>query len=969
MPLGDDDGEIVNEFVETLAPPAHPIRATDLSPMGDDEFWSGYEAIENDVERGLKKRYGRDYLKHWDPFQMHVSDLRREEQDSITGRIDELSGAQAQWRQGHGPKMTIRPYNTPTGRLERSPAGRHDIAPEEWLGDHIDPRLLMQSQQTVRFDRARSNLLAERYFTAGTQYRPHVMKHIQQQLEHGFSPTGKTLILDVEAPGLDSNEGIWQYSARMMENGRAIEGSDRTFHFPNPKMQWGGVIGADASSLEEYLSRNELGDYETQMRELMGMAQEADAVGGHNVLFDFRMLSAGMKNRASYGRDEEYTNLVDMFHRKFYDETTHQIGNVIDTNVLARNLIPNIPSIVEGPSQFSLQNILLHTDLLQQIKDKEGDETVAQWLTRGTHFADVDVPIEAHLMTALEEHNKFLRGQGGRELRMASGPLTLQNAEEQGFISRGEFQRLSYSMPVGPNINLSEIGHIHPSLLKRVQEAKLIDYDAGQVASKIRLTPIEQMVALQRDLTMGSRVAGASEVSVGRESKIRQAKKALWDVDTPEDAFAYGDQVGMWDRISKPWQTKGGRIAQDGVFPTQEGWKATQREFSGKGIPFAGMSWPERTIAAGLGEAGHVNMGARERDIRSVFGADVASLGRFVEPKGNVIRLAGDQSQIATVPMRFLEEWEGSRLAAGEEVSTAFTRPFEKTQWLHLSPFIHSDKSTDEIALMFDVPEAEKESLKSFLINHPEVSGDKDLVDRISASFRNNTGTYGVQVGTLGGLRGGEDVSKLAETVRQLAGAGGVDKSDQTHLINVAYAGRNITGGQEGAGALYVAGATIKRELLTPEEEAAIPGQVQAIASRYKGLHDTVDQGRTMEYFRTIKKRGASGEEGVSKMYRAMQATMKRAPLLIGAAALAGGGYYLHERGKKNKIYDETMTVQPLERSGWSQRNQANEMPRNPRVRPDYLSTAKVVRNLDANKVNHTSMAPNKYDYLYQTGM
>jgi hypothetical protein len=102
---------------------------------------------------------------------------------------------------------------------------------------------------------------------------------------------------------------------------------------------------------------------------------------------------------------------------------------------------------------------------------------------------------------------------------------------------------------------------------------------------------------------------------------------------------------------------------------------------------------------------------------------------------------------------------------------------------------------------------------------------------------------------------------------------------------------------------------------------------------------------------------------------RAMYAKYKKPAGLAGlGVAAAGIGYYAYKRSQESSTYDDVMD--PME-------TMPAMAPRTDLYREDFMSgqnfsvtgdplaTAGVVGNLDRNKIGHTNMGPNKYDYLY----
>lgn len=97
--------------------------------------------------------------------------------------------------------------------------------------------------------------------------------------------------------------------------------------------------------------------------------------------------------------------------------------------------------------------------------------------------------------------------------------------------------------------------------------------------------------------------------------------------------------------------------------------------------------------------------------------------------------------------------------------------------------------------------------------------------------------------------------------------------------------------------------------------------------------------------------------------------TKAKPKMAIGALGVAAfsAGYYIARKNRKDQMYDEVMHQQPYEERGLVQDANYNTQADTQiySARRDPLVTAGVVGNLDRNKIGHTKMGPNKYDYLY----
>lgn len=921
MPLNDDLSRSRND-PNIIHPINRPLTVADLpSDMSTEQYWAAMREIEAHTERLLVERQGEAY--QMDPFRMRISSLRRDDAEQIVNRIQEATGASHLLANNKGP-VPFRGYYDAQGRPERSPATAFEFAPEAMS----NPRAATLSQITERYDQGRSTLRAEQYFPSGTQYRPSVIQHNMDMLEGGIKTPGSKLIFDVETPGLNPDEGIWQLSARLMHEDNTF--TDKTFYFDNPKMHL-GVIGPEAQSVHDFLTPKGVStDYVSNMKEFLNMSKEANFVGGHNIFFDYDMLSRSLKKHPAYTTDSDYSDLVDKFLNKFSDAKTGRIGNVVDTSILARMVMPNLslaPELEGGPTpyRYSLQNILLQTDLVDKMQ--AAGAPVGDWFSgeRGLHFADVDVPIESHLLTALQNH---VSGED----RLQIGVNTPTGDAREAILR---------SRAIGPNIALSHEGQITGDLLARVGNDGLRDANGN-----IRFTPLEQMIVSQRNMENFI----PNEYNVGEDTSLAERINKFSSLAGPESEYKILNQYGQ--------------VSPTGHMPSLSEWAGIQSQLAESGVPLSGMSFPERHISNLMNEISGPGTSAREARLRRTFGGDALGLNRFVQPEN--IQVVGKTSQIATIPLSYLKQWETQAKEAGQEVGTNFNGTGK--QMFGLSPFSftseNGSREIKEVGVMAQLNEEDLGSFHNWLMNHPDVAGNDELATRLSSAFDNNSGKYGIQVATLNGLGGGSEVNKLHGALRYYQGIG-ADKSDQTPMFHTAMAGEDITGA--GDRSLYTAGAFIRPDLMTSAETQSLPGQIGKMVGDYKKINATERSAGTEHLFEGIKKTRRQDASAL-KWFKYQRKAFSGLPYAIGAAAIGGAGYYEEKKRKQAKIANQTYALMPYENKNWYEQNQQDSIPNNPNQPPNYLATAGVVGNLDKSKIRHTQMGSQRYNYLFNTG-
>jgi hypothetical protein len=1012
----------------TIEETTRPITSADFPAMGAEErriFDRRWAEWENKVERALIKREGGAHV--YDPFNVRLGDLSWQQREPLLREYEDIMGFRQLRERGLGP-VFMKEIIDDQNRLVRSPVARYPV-----IVDPDDPRTLALARTNFQYRPGRLGTVttAEMYLPSGRIARHELHEHTANVIrEQGLlSKPGKTLVFDVESAGLDPEEGIWQLAAHMIDEKGEVIGDPRTFYFHNPTMQWKGEVGRNRQSIEQFLTKGEdVRDFPGGMQDFFKMVEEADYVGGHNIFFDYNMIVRGLKIKEDQLKDPEFTKGVNTFISKFYNEDTGQLSKVIDTHVLAQTQLVNIAlapelAAIGETKPYSLQNILLQTDLIERVRAAEGDEQVDAWLKRGLHYADVDVPFERHLMTALREQ---ITGTGPG-LRYAARHVNDAGklVEEAGeWLTGADRERVFHSSAMTPLTFLTDFKeHVNDQLVEQMLRAELLDFDPQKLRAagfedtasvlkfveqqgkkgvsakeamlskglehtirKIHLTPMEQMIAASRDFEQPidekifmTPLPGYKDTFKNASGNIwKKLKTTFWDrpelPDRSLSEMVY--QAGLWRDISKDFVTKKDRRITNhlGQVPTPEEWEAIQDRLAAAGIPFAHSSMAERHLMSVIGESMGPNLNnSTEGLVRSLYGGDVASMGRWSATRKITISDKGEQS-ILRIPHELLIE-------AGLLNADA-----ETPQLLRLSPFQYetsTEKMHQEIGVMFEFSKnpnegnAERKRLLEFLQNkyageiEPEAMA---LIQKTLGGY--NTSQYGIQIGTFGGtgdiLQNKAAASNIFTSLTQFTGVNVDSNAENTAKIYTAYS--PLKGEEKGSKYLHTSGIVIKHEMLSTKQLKAMQYHIDQTRRLYTEAIDQAKNSTMVSYIASLVGRDRMADERGVKIIQGYFTAKKRAPLLaLGAAVIGGIGWKVHHN-RETRAYDQVMGAMPTEDEDWYDEYQ-NDIDTSHRPidyrqaqTPNPLSTAGLMKTLDRRKTNHTNMSSDKYGYLFSRG-
>lgn len=247
-------------------------------------------------------------------------------------------------------------------------------------------------------------------------------------------------------------------------------------------------------------------------------------------------------------------------------------------------------------------------------------------------------------------------------------------------------------------------------------------------------------------------------------------------------------------------------------------------------------------------------------------------------------------------------------------------------------------------------------------------TGDNEFMDDLRASIMDK----GLAIGTISG-EPAKEALKAAELISTNADADVLLGERSARIIATTHQPNSLRGvialsPFERTDLATDASGAARDAAEVATESAARDTQAMSLAN---ALTDIMDERGGVA--RGIEREMGNLELGTNTADRARQVAQMfqryKKPTMIGAAALtaAGVGYYLYKRKKKKDQYDETMEEQEtMPAMAPRQDVYSQQLPVQAYSRiQDPLSTAGVVGNLDRNKINHTSMGSNKYDYLF----
>lgn len=794
---------------------------------------------------------------------------------------------------------------------------------------------------------------------SGRLPRLSVAERIVAQVNGDVSLPDRYATFDIETTGLDAQSNkVWQVSIR------GSDGLEKNVFFDFDSL---GTTksGTMRDTLLQGVKTSPIGD----IKQVLQTLDEYPALIGQNLSFDISFLLNSLTQNKELMGDPEFVGLLDNLRAKA------GTAAVWDTNQLGRNFLPDMKLATEldalsharlgRATPFSMENIILETNLLEIMNKKHGisaEEMLSKLdgsgTRRGLHYADVDTFFEDYYWKEISELMRGSDDPDAIKLAYKKGGFVLDGLEpEYNDLIRSEIIRTHAITPY------TAMGYdqVDPAVLKALQESGGEQYvrevDIGRLGQfkGVAITPAEHQIIQSHLQNMGQNLAD----------------------DLPLDAMLKGVKAHQ-AIVSSPLDS----------LPT-----VYQQQLDDLGIPYASLSREERILSEALtgtldrstaidallprgqwqGKLRPEVVGNRVRRLvlpmdilKQAEEAGVFNLVDRVTPEGQFDR-ADDLGQ----PIRRTALQEGGELLR--------LSGFEYDQAGQIAPV--KDVSTNFL-FSYDEKQAAAEitRLKQFLIDkQAELGIDRAVIDEIDTMSNDSLHKYGVQVGTAlrrddtGRVIGGVD--EAARLHDELARASGGIMVDNTDMNTMAF-GVRVMEDADARGNIISGPVTAAKG-----SEAVYQSQYTSAMERTRDLLDKTRGTRSNDAVVASIMQSATGKEtmpfkiqkamdNATKIYRKTPNSTKGAI----AASAAVAGYYLYRKRQKSqgKFYEEPFEQQDYESEDFYQRYQADlgismagQYNKPVHNRADPLGTANVVRDLDANRIRHTKMGPNKDSHLF----
>ena len=779
------------------------------------------------------------------------------------------------------------------------------------------------------------------------------MEFIKQQMEHqraGYKMKAgaKVFVFDTETLGLGAELSSVREVASLnmtMAGGDLVSespGQIKTKSFNVARGGYGSIWDERSGKyvqLGEHLKTlagNSLvsgvpADGNTFIRSLMPQLKEmaaADYIVGQNVNFDVRQLLVNAMKTGAYAGGEDVVDDVGrvIFSGKEVQQVIDSIAGKIDstaldTLIMARNYLPNLDLAPElaalgEKSPHGLENIMLQTNLSDLIK-KENKDFFAD---AAQHTAGYDTYITGQFFRFMKSGQLAAQPLSDKALRLSTlrsyAPTPISHLDDARDISRDMFRAVYDTSPT--KIRAVKIGEDTLEALLPGDADLWYDRLAAQdsdYAVRVGASMIEQEVFSTRKIIAPSATAGDITENLGQWRKF-----------------------SGYDETGKGFLNRLHTLFKGADTPSASAFRGLQQGLADAGMPFAGISMPERIVTASASFAGTL----RGADLPSLSSElqDVAKYGDDIGMSFWTLRKeASTLGDNVTLPLALLQE--------GGFID-------DDLQMLSMSTI---EKSKD-VNLMFKLKDqAEAERLASHIegigssIDDIERYGisDNNYAD-IAERIRTRGTQYGVNVAHMGG-QGGRQLWHTLKDMFQ-----GITFDDSMASVRTGFSKEGIRDGY------IVAGATTFDEYADDAQRAAYKTDYDL------GLKKTEELGSALRNKGTKLGVGidwviGGRYPGVGKTVETIYNTAKKRLPVVGAVGVGAlGAYYMYNKHKEQEVYDDSMQQMRLETSeDYSQYREDFGLYPAPAVRrPDPLLTAGIVGNLDRNAVGHTRMGARK---------
>lgn len=795
----------------------------------------------------------------------------------------------------------------------------------------------------------------------------------------------KVMVFDTETSGLPygSVRGSKQHFPDVRQISAAIMDVDSSGqlgapnlvfdeHFTTARMQLGHLAtgGTKTTRMDKAIEKLFMGgkkfrnklpgegeDFVNALRPFLQQMIDSDVLVGQNVQFDIDQIFGGLSRTRAYLNNEGgFGDLLDQAR-----DSVMKHGKIRDTLEIARVQLHDIDVAKEirfagnRATRHSIENLMLQSNLPDLLRKDMGEQQLLDLLgsTRGSgsmHAAEVDTRIEGYLYKYLTEGRLISKaakldavGSQIREAVLKSyAPTPISNIADISHIDKKLFAAM---VAEGDSIRVMDANGANMDISgMRADELHSMLSGPGAKHASYRVTPLEQEIfSTRRNMDISDNVDDA-------RLTMRQGQFRRW-------AGTEEEYAGFLNRFAT--------LFRRGIRPSDESFRSLQNNLAREGVPFAGISMPERWLTSGLARASVLD-GPTRRALGENLTGKVAS---FAEDLGISRFALWDQAYISpgsgrniTLPIEILQAAEEAGVLSSKLSNTM--RPLgEEAQMLSLSAFeTGSGKKIVNLTYNFG-EEGEAKALSTWLGNmkmSDEVAG-KSLssygfsptkLRDIVAALPESGAKHGIGVARLGG-RAGEVAYSLLEDFHQ-----GMLRDVDKIPMRVGWMGTK--------GRVAEVGAVVLDRFMDSGAKQDYSADLSRAAKRQVGMERAITKKGMLEAAQLAAKTGRP--EMVERSMQAYNVVKKKLPIIGGIAALTIGGYYLGKKRHEQNKYDVALEQMSYEsQKDYDSYRETMGLPQAQAKRiMDPLATAGVVGNLDRSKTGHTQMGlAGKYSDLY----
>lgn len=914
--------------------------------------------------------------------------LPPKERKRFMAEYSEIIGFNKVIESGILPSSVVMPGTTKNNELRR-----FSLDPNRLSGSGTSALETIYNRMHINVDPLSPVDSVDRYSFGGNILRSDYLKELLESnkqmlpgLNSGMGITGSNVVVfDTETAGILEESGVRQVSASKMlfdPNAKTFSSPQKIFdrHFKTSRMQMGMI--AENGVADDFMSSHfeNLGvryanqkpfagdDFVAGLRPFLDELKNADHIVGHNVQFDINQIFVGLQNTQAYQSDTSgFKGYLDEVM-----EASLRPGKVKDTLEMARAYMPDLkPSDVllnQGKATaYSIENLLLSTNLADLVRGELGDDEFkkAFGITSGSlHASDIDTTVTGYLL-------KFINS-GQLQKGQLSSVDPVFSALKKSIIS-------SYAPT--PISNIANIGHIDKRVFSSLMREAATDPDNSYLTagrgfygekafSDLMSSGPDTLYAAMQKLHEETETPVTLKITP-LEQEMELSRRGFETARDVTEADIVGS-IGNWRDYAgqgKPYQgilNKFSTLFKHGERPSLESFSDLQDKLASHGVPFAGISMPERWFT------GAMSMAATEdkdqalwksmsniEQTSALLGEDLG-ISRFKKAEQAYV---SQSARNVTIPLEILREAETAGVIAKTSISggddlgymgysayktesgrkrVALNYLFSGNEedQLRQSQALHTwlvDRLQDDSAMIGD------RAFKSYFRDNPFTATDLGKALETSA-------TSGIQVASMEG-RAGTIAYNMVESFQQgiLADrskiamrAGFLSDDDNIVRVGAWHLGRF---GDDGFNKSYI-------------------NDMQVAGKRLNDLEEIIKQRpRMTSALLEISKRGGDVESIVKQSVNAYEKVRSVGPK-VALGAIAGGVVYsLYKRHRENSIYDETLQQQSYEGKsrGYIDESMINYGKNN----MDPLATAGTIRQLRDSRIGHTKMGPGKYSDIY----